>query len=627
MDFAEQQRRPEQIVGPQDQPVPLGGSDETSRLPFNMVDYSSMPKAFKKSHLLAAQPALSQEKGQGQSNAVVPGQAQQSQPKQTVAPTYQSFALQGSGETSMPEFNMVDYSSMPKAFKKSHLLAAQPAPSQEKVQGLSGEVESQIAPSNQGSLIADNRTDSSVLNGAASGGIGQFGSTLKKGKASPSAGGKDKDEPQLSNNLPNGVFINAAGGALTSAGGGKAGLQQRVTEFAKAGANTFFVPILTTDGKVGMNTTDENSSKVHRDRKYEYQAQDNAGIIKNNQRTYWRDVVDETKEAVNASGRTVGKGAKDAKVVPWVESAFTTYVGRTNGPNDPDLKADLSKTKGFTHEMRDQILTKKDKNGKEVPIEFMNENGNGTKTGVGYLDPLDPKVQKNVREVISKAASKDYVSAIMVDDHFGIPLNKPEVRNAILDRHPVADPYRRAKELEIKKKNPKIESKDLIREVQDSWLRDQFTKFTNDVKADLKAKHVQLWASTNLPEAAKKNQGQDIDQWIRTGLVDNWNVQLYRENQKDFEAEYKKLQAQASKIPQVAKGQVPLSVSISTYANGKQLSPALMAQQARYAKDPKYPQNPDLPHEPRQSKKIKTPAVAFDDGAWLKRVNEQKNKK
>jgi hypothetical protein len=67
MDFAEQQRRPEQIVGPQDQPVPLGGSDETSRLPFNMVDYSSMPKAFKKSHLLAAQPAPLQEKVQGSS--------------------------------------------------------------------------------------------------------------------------------------------------------------------------------------------------------------------------------------------------------------------------------------------------------------------------------------------------------------------------------------------------------------------------------------------------------------------------------------------------------------------------------------------------------------------------------
>jgi hypothetical protein len=394
---------------------------------------------------------------------------------------------------------------------------------------------------------------------------------------------------------------------LTGAGGGKAGLQQRVTELSKAGANTFFVPILTSDGRVGMNTTDENSSKIHRDRKYEFQA--NPGWP-HKDRTYSRDVVDETKDAVNASGKTVGKGSNDAKVVPWVESAFTTYIGRTNGPNDPYLRNDLSKTKGFTHEMRDQILTKKDANGKEVPIEFMNENGNGQKTGNGYLDPLDPKVQKNVREVISKAASKDYVSAIMVDDHFGIPLEKPDVRNAILRRHPVDQDYSDT----LKKKYPKLPQK----EIENMWLRDKFTKFVNDVKADLKAKHVQLWASTNLPETAKNNQGQDIDRWIRTGLVDNWNVQLYRNNQQDFGNEYKKLQAQASKIPQVAKGQVPLSVAISTYANGKQLSPELMAEQVRYARDSKYPGGSG------ESKKIKTSAVAFDDGAWLKRAREQK---
>jgi hypothetical protein len=96
-----------------------------------------MPKALLKSHLLATQPTSLKEKVQGQSNAVVPEQVQRSEPKQTVAPTYQSFASQGSGETSMPEFNMVDYSSMPKAFKKSHLLAAQSAPTQQKAQGQS----------------------------------------------------------------------------------------------------------------------------------------------------------------------------------------------------------------------------------------------------------------------------------------------------------------------------------------------------------------------------------------------------------------------------------------------------------------------------------------------------------
>jgi uncharacterized lipoprotein YddW (UPF0748 family) len=120
-----------------------------------------------------------------------------------------------------------------------------------------------------------------------------------------------------------------------------------------------------------------------------------------------------------------------------------------------------------------------------------------------------------------------------------------------------------------------------------------------------------------LPESAKKNQGQEIEKWIRTGLVDNWNVQLYRNNQADFVSEYKKLQAQAGKIPQVAKGQVPLSVAISTYADNnsaypKDLSPALMAEQVRYVEDKK------------NHTKVKTTSVAFGDDLWLNRAKEQK---
>ena len=427
--------------------------------------------------------------------------------------------------------------------------------------------------------------------------------------------------PKLKSNIPSGVFIDASGGALTGEKGGQTGLQNRVKGFSQSGANTFYVPILTSDGKVGLNTTDNNAEKIHRDRKYESQVPSkhfgNIGI----KNTIWRDVVDETKDAVNASGRHVGRGATDAKVVPWVESGFTTYVGR-NGSGDQYLK-DLGQTSGFTKAMQNAILTTEVTNPKtgkkeQVPIEFMNEaNGTqaendpkrkGSKTGVGYLDPLDPAVQKNLREVIGKAASKDYVSAIMVDDHFGIPLDKPEVRNAVLTRHPVDKGYLDQLDAQGIKMNDK--NKSLI---ENMWLRSRFTKFVNNVKADLKAKQVQLWASTNLPDTAKAAQGQDIEQWIRTGLVDNWNVQIYRNEQPKFESEYDKLQAQAKRIPQVDKGQVPLSVAISSYANGKQLTTEQMSQQVQYVKD-----------KGNKSSNIQTAPVAFGDRQWLDRAQSQK---
>jgi hypothetical protein len=118
---------------------------------------------------------------------------------------------------------------------------------------------------------------------------------------------------RLDQNLPSGVFINASGGSLTDDKGGKAGLQKRVKAFAKGGTNTFFVPILTTDGKTGINTTDSNPNKVHRDRKYEYPGR-RRNPFKEGTNTYWRDVVDETKDAVNASGKHVGKLCTGQKI-------------------------------------------------------------------------------------------------------------------------------------------------------------------------------------------------------------------------------------------------------------------------------------------------------------------------
>jgi hypothetical protein len=87
---------------------------------------------------------------------------------------------------------------------------------------------------------------------------------------------------------------------------------------------------------------------------------------------------------------------------------------------------------------------------------------------------------------------------------------------------------------------------------------------------------------------------------------------MYRNNQPDFVSEYRKLQAIAGKIPQVAKGEVPLSVAISSYENGRQLTPETMAEQVRHVEDP------------RNHKTVKTKAVAFGDDLWLNRAKEQK---
>jgi uncharacterized lipoprotein YddW (UPF0748 family) len=119
-----------------------------------------------------------------------------------------------------------------------------------------------------------------------------------------------------------------------------------------------------------------------------------------------------------------------------------------------------------------------------------------------------------------------------------------------------------------------------------------------------------------LPDIARDNQGQDIESWINSGLVDHWNVQLYRNNQTDFVSEYQKLQDQAATIPRVAQGQVPLSVAISTYADSdpaypKELSSGLMAEQVNYVEDEK------------NHTKVKTTAAAFGDNLWMEKLQQE----
>jgi Glycosyl hydrolase-like 10 len=428
---------------------------------------------------------------------------------------------------------------------------------------------------------------------------------------------KDSSTLKLRNHIINAVFFDASGNSLAGQKG-KDELSTRLTGTQLGTPSNAFIPFLTTDGRTGIGDGYDREGK--------YPSTEPISVLGMNlpiSHTYQRDVMDEAKAALESRQWKVGKNKNDFHVVPWVESAFTAYIPRLNSADKymPDPQTKDLKLGGFAASNRDAILTTarlNPKTGKteQVPIEFMNEfnggvyNGQpgkqGTNTGAAYLDPLNAEVQKNVKENILRAASKDYIPAIMIDDHFGIPLDKPDVRAAILERHPVDPAYlKKLKDQGLKDS-----------EIQNMWLRDKFTEFVKDVKKSLKEKNVELWASTNLPENAKQSQGQNIEQWINDGLVDNWNVQLYRANMSDFTRDYDKLQAQAKNIPQVAQNKVPLSVSLTakvSTANGIQpLSADLMSQQASY-----------IENNGNNENNIETKVAAFGDRDWAARMQEQ----
>ena len=478
----------------------------------------------------------------------------------------------------------------------------------------------------QGTLIASNVMPQLGLDGRQDYVSSKFNTTAEKGpgliaQGSKTTDKKDSSTRKLKNHLINDVFFDASGNSLAGQKG-KNDLPNRLTGTQLGTPSNAYIPFLTADGRTGIGDGYDREGK--------YPSTEPISVLGMNlpiSHTYQRDVVDEAKEALQSNHWKVGKDKDAFHIVPWVESAFTAYVPRSNPgdkymPNPQDPKLNLE---GFAASNRDAILTTERLNPKtgkteQVPIEFMNEfNGGtydgkpgkqGTNTGAAYLDPLNAEVQKNVKENILRAASKDYVPAIMIDDHFGIPLDKPDVRDAILKRHPMPDNYiEQLKSQGYKPLNDKAKDNENI---ENMWLRGQFTEFVKDVKKSLKEKNVELWASTNLPENAKQSQGQNIEQWINDGLIDNWNVQLYRGNMSDFTRDYDKLQAQAKNIPQVAQNKVPLSIGITAKVDGQPISADLMSQQASYVENKGNNEN-----------NIETKVAAFGDRDWVARMQEQ----
>ncbi len=86
------------------------------------------------------------------------------------------------------------------------------------------------------------------------------------------------------------------------------------------GVVELYVPIITSDGRASFKTT------TGREEKYP-----------------GRDILDEVRSAVISTGRTVGKGSNDVRIVAWVEGPFMVYVGHVSvgGSLKPKVNGEL----------------------------------------------------------------------------------------------------------------------------------------------------------------------------------------------------------------------------------------------------------------------------------------------
>jgi hypothetical protein len=222
--------------------------------------------------------------------------------------------------------------------------------------------------------------------------------------------------------IPPAVFLNGSGNNLQN----KQQVRERIVSLVRDNkVRELYIPIVTSDGRSGIDTN------TGRDSKFPTETRNRSipllgelwGVL--GKETVNRDLIAEIRAAVESTGQRVGKGKDDVKIIAWVEGPFTVHPGN----------------KALYNGLQDAVLRTTLPDGK--PGDLIKG-----EAGLVFLDPLDPKVQENLRNTIVAAASKDGVKAVAIDDHFGINVNfdpkKPElreVRDAILTRHPMPSKF------------------------------------------------------------------------------------------------------------------------------------------------------------------------------------------
>lgn len=214
--------------------------------------------------------------------------------------------------------------------------------------------------------------------------------------------------------------------------------------------------------------------------------------------------------------------AQGMQVLPWFEFGFMTPPSSELAQRHP------------------QWLTQK-RDGGTTSMSAAGE--------VVWLNPFRPEVQQLLTELVLEVVSLYDVDGVQFDDHFSLPntFGYDAFTRALYQR-------------ETGRAVPaNAEDPAWVR-----WRADKLTAFLRRLRTALRARKSSLIfsLSPNYADFAYKLQLQDWRAWVKTGLVDEVVVQLYRPDLESFSAELNR--------PEFAEKKVPMAVALMA---GQRLRP------------------------------------------------------
>ncbi|MBD2416811.1 glycoside hydrolase family 10 protein [Anabaena cylindrica FACHB-243] len=224
-------------------------------------------------------------------------------------------------------------------------------------------------------------------------------------------------------------------------------------------------------------------------------------------------------------------------VIPWFEFGFMA---------PPTSELALNKPEWFTQK----------RNGSQTSVSAAGE--------VSWLNPFHPEVQNFITNLLLELTNNYDIDGIQFDDHMSLP------HEFGYDKYTVAL-YRQET-----KKNPPTDPQD---PEWVSWRANKITDFM--VRLNERVKQVKPKAifsvSPNYYDFAYKFQLQDWLKWVRSNIVDELIVQVYRDNLDQFNAKISRTEIQ--EVQQI----IPTGVGIMAGLRTKPVSMNQIKSQVRAA--------------------------------------------
>ncbi len=257
------------------------------------------------------------------------------------------------------------------------------------------------------------------------------------------------------------------------------------------------------------------------------------------------------------------------RVIPWFEYGFMAPINSLIVKRHPHwVTTSFDKNRNFTKDMFElelqDLLPESDQDSLLVNLQQSLSIYNV------WLNPINPQVQNFILDLILEVVKKYDVDGVQIDDRFGMPVQ--------LGYDPITVHLYREQH------QGKMPPEDFTNSEWMLWRANQITAFIERLYKAIKAvkPNCIVSLSSNPDNVAYKLYLQDWPTWVQRGLIDEFVLQVYR---NDLPSLTKELERASVKM---AKSKIPVSIGILTGTWEKPISIEQIQEQVKAVRDRKF---------------------------------------